>query len=298
MNDKVEKTAEEVKAETKAAEIKGERDRVRMTTPAKTEEKKEEVEAKTEETEETEEVETVVTENKEEIETIEKTEEELEAAKVEAKTAAEKARIQKRIDKEVAKRKVLEDEIADLKKQVAAKKAEEGEVLTKEDVEKEADKRAAQKFAQKEFDDACIRLTKAAEKLDKDFVKKINDIAKEVAPIPGHMIGILDDLDNGGQVLQHFTKDDETLEEYERIITLSPAKAAVELTKLSVKLGKPEPKKISKVPDPPTPINGNSRIPTEVVLTDKDTKDMKTFVQKRNAMIKKRNEERMAGMRR
>ena len=54
----------------------------------------------------------IVAEAKEEkIEASEKTEEELEAEKLEAKTAAEKLAF-KRIDKEVAKRKVLEDEVA------------------------------------------------------------------------------------------------------------------------------------------------------------------------------------------
>src|ERR1700722_7041254 len=209
-------------------------------------EKKEEkeVETKTEENKEVieETKQETLQENKEEIKESEKTEEQLETEKSEAKTVAEKARIQRKIDKEVAKRKTLEEENAALKKQLAeANEGKEGK-YDEAEVEKRAETKAQQKQAEREFVDASNRLANAAEKLDKDFIKKIKQVAEDVAPIPGHMIGILDDLDDGAKVLAHLADD---VDEYERIIYLNPTKAAVELAKLEKKLEKkPEVKKL------------------------------------------------------
>jgi len=235
-------------------------------------------------------------ETKTEIEKIEKTEEELETEKQEAKTTAEKARIQRKIDKEVAKRKTLEEELAEIKRQLAAAKEGKEGKFDEDEVDKRANAKAEQKVAEREFLNASNRLADAAEKLDKDFIKKIKVIAEETAPIPGHMIGILDDLDNGGAVLVSLADD---VDEYERIITLSPAKAAVKLTKLSVKLeAKPAPKSVSKVPKPIEPIGGKtSGTNNDMVITDKDTQNMNEFIRKRNIQIAERAKLKAAGYR-
>jgi hypothetical protein len=254
------------------------------------EETKEEivVETKTEETK--------TEETKEEITASEKTEEELETEKQEAKTQAEKSRIQRKIDKEVAKRKTLEEELAETKRQLAAAKEGKEGKFDEDEVDKRANAKAEQKVAEREFLNASNRLADAAEKLDKDFIKKIKVIAEETAPIPGHMIGILDDLDNGGAVLVSLADD---VDEYERIITLSPAKAAVELTKLSVKLAaKPAHKAVSKVPKPIEPIGGKtSGTNNDMVITDKDTQNMNEFIRKRNIQIAERQKMKAAGYR-
>ena len=246
------------------------------------------VETKTEETK--------TEETKEEITASEKTEEELETEKQEAKTTAEKSRIQRKIDKEVAKRKTLEEELAETKRQLAAAKEGKEGKFDEDEVDKRANAKAEQKVAEREFLNASNRLADAAEKLDKDFIKKIKVIAEETAPIPGHMIGILDDLDNGGAVLVSLADD---VDEYERIITLSPAKAAVELTKLSVKLAaKPAPKAVSKVPKPIEPIGGKtSGTNNDMVITDKDTQNMNEFIRKRNIQIAERQKMKAAGYR-
>ena len=226
-----------------------------------------------------------VEENEETIEVSEKTQEQLEAEKIEAKTAAEKARIQKRIDKEVAKRKTLETENANLKAQLAAKESGEGK-FTEEDVKKQAKVLADKEIADRDFANACSRLQKAATKLDKDFPDKIQELGTEVGPIPGAMIGILDDLDNGGQVLQHFTTDPD---EYERIIALPSTKMAVELTRLATKLAKPPVKVLSKVPAPNEPLGGNARVDTP--LNDKDPMDV--WIKKRNKQVEERRKARL-----
>jgi hypothetical protein len=76
------------------------------------------------------------------------------------------------------------------------KKAEGEETLTEADVETRAEAKAAQKVADAEFTRACNRLADAAEKIDKDFSKKVEELAKEVAPIPSAMVATLDDIDN------------------------------------------------------------------------------------------------------
>jgi hypothetical protein len=242
-----------------------------------------------------------IKENKEEIEAVTKTEEELETEKAAAKTVTEKARIQRKIDKEVAKRKTLEEENAELKRKLAeATEGKEGK-YDEDEVEKRAETKAQQKQAEREFVTASNRLADAAEKIDKDFLKKIKTIAEDVAPIPGHMIGILDDLDNGAAILANLADD---VDEYERIITLNPTKAAVELAKIGNKLlAKPEPKKLSKLPEPINPIGGKtSSTNNELVITDKEIKDSggtitQDFIRKRNAQIAERQKMKAAGYR-
>jgi hypothetical protein len=230
------------------------------------------------------------------IEKPEKTEEELETEKVEAKTVVEKARIQRKIDKEIAKRKTLEEQLLEANRKLAEATAGKEGKYDEDEVEKRAEAKATQKAAEREFLNASNRLAEAAEKIDKDFIKKIKTVAEDTAPIPGHMIGILDDLDNGGAVLVSLADD---VDEYERIIGLSPAKAAVELTKLSVKIStKPAPKPVSKVPKPIEPIGGsNSSTNNDMTITDKDTKNMNDFIRKRNIQIAERAKLKAAGYR-
>lgn len=240
----------------------------------------------------------VVAEAKEEkIEASEKTEEDLEAEKLEAKTAAEKARIQKRIDKEVAKRKVLEDEVTELKKLLAAKEGD-GEKLTKEDVEKEAKRIAIELNNERQFTADCNRLADAAKKLDKEFDSKMKSLAEDVAPIPGYMIGALADLKNnaGGAVLKYFTDNPDI---YEDVIALPPMKMVGEIKDISFKLEaetKPKPKAVSKVPAPNEPVGGKGGS-NSMVITEADTKDMQTFVKKRQMQLEERNRLRRARMR-
>lgn len=277
------KSPEEIKAEKQAA-AQAERDAIKVNTPKEEAEVKEEPEVKEPIEETKEEIKT----KEEEIEAAEKTAEELEAEKLASKSTAEKARIQKRIDKEVAKRKTLETENAELKAQLAAKETGEGK-FTEEDVEKQAEALANQTMADRDFANACSRLEKAASKLDKNFTVNIKQLGEEVGPIPGAMIGVLDDLDNGGQVLQHFTTDPD---EYERLIGLTPLKMASEVTKLAEKLAKPKAKEVSRVPPPNEPLGGNAR--NDTPLSDKDPMDV--WIKKRTKQVAERAAAKRAGM--
>jgi hypothetical protein len=273
-----------VKKEEDVKEVEKEQEKA---IEAKEAESKEEVKEEKETKEE-------IEENKEEIKESEKTKEELEADKEAAKTVAEKARIQRRIDKEVAKTKELARENAALKKQLEAK-VEEGEVvLTEEEVERRSEIKAAEKQAQREFTTACNRLADEGNKIDKEFDDKIKSMADDIGLIPSQMIGILDDLEDdkgirmGGKVLAYLANN---VDDAERIYSLSPAKMAIELAKLSNKLvEKPKPKPISKVPEPNEGVGGNARIPT-MTLTGKES--MEDFVRIRAQQAEARRKQKM-----
>ncbi len=216
-------------------------------------------------------IEEVEEQQEEVVEEIQATEEEiedLETEKEEAKTEKDKARIQKRIDKLTAKNKTLADENASLRAQLAAKPDDE-KVLTQADI----DAAKQQAKIEAEFESAVNRIADSAKKIDKEFKIKINALAEEMgSPIPGQMIGILDDLpNNGADVLLYLAKD-ENSDEAEEIWSLSPAKMALKLSKISDKL-KPKPKPISKVPAPNEALKGRGTTPDVL-----NPKNMEEFV--------------------
>jgi hypothetical protein len=213
-----------------------------------------------------------------------------EADKLAAKAKRKEDRVQKRFNELTAAKATAEAEVARLKAQL---EADPEKKLTEEEIESRAEAKAAQKQAAKDlaemqtkFEAACDKLQAEARKVDKDFDDKINDIATDVGPIPSFMIGILEDLDNGGEVLAFIANDDELAERIYGLKT-KPAKMTKELVEISNKLEaeKKKPKKqISKVPDPVKPVNG-SRANNSVTLTEADTKDMDTYVRKRQAQM-------------
>lgn len=189
-------------------------------------------------------------------------------------------RLKKRIGKKTGSEKELKRELDTLKEKLKALEEEGKPTLTEEDVETRAEKIAAQKQAQKEFDAACNRLADEATKIDKTFTDKVKDLAEEVAPIPGHMIAMLDDTERGGAILNYLCDNPE---EYEELLGMSMAKQANRLNKLSEKLKPVKPRKeISKVPEVKEPVkpSNNSDV---VILSDKD--DMATWIEKRNKQL-------------
>lgn len=225
-------------------------------------------------------------EQKTEREAKEKEKQEKETAKLQRK----QDRMQRRIDKAVADKKTAEAEIARLKAQLEANPDQK---LTAEEIEAKAqalaDKKSAEKEArdlEKQFDAACDKLAKAANKADKDFDSKIQELAEDIGPIPSFMIGILEDLDNGGEVLAHIANDDELAED---IWKMRPTKMTKKLVEIAAQLDnakKPPKKQISKVPDPITPVRTNQRISN--TITEADVKDMDRFVAKRRAQMAER----------
>lgn len=204
--------------------------------------------------------------------------------KLEAKATRKQDRMQRRIDKAVAEKRIAEEALA------AFKNANPDSKLTEAEIEEKAEAKAAKKLADKEladitarFEADCSKLQKEALKADKDFSDKIEDIADDIGPIPSFMIGVLSDLDNGGEVLAHIANDDELAEE---IWGLKPAKMTRKIVELSNKLAdakKPLKKQISKVPDPGTPVKANRVVSN--TITEADAKNMDTYVAKRQRQM-------------
>lgn len=176
-------------------------------------------------------------------------------------------RLQKRVGRTTGERDTIKKDLNDAKAALEEAKVEGKQPLTEEEVERRAEAKATEKQNQKEFDNAQAKLIKEATAIDKTFMVKVQEMAKDVAPIPAFMIGALEDLDNGGAVLNYLT---DNVEDYEEIFQLTPAKMVMRLTKISDKLieeAKPKKKVISKVPPPNDPISGGTRSPQ--VLSDK-----------------------------
>lgn len=206
-------------------------------------------------------------EGKEQEETEENKEQEEVEAKEEdpAKLKRTIERLQKRIDKGTGKSKELQARLE------AAEEKLKGvdNPLTEKDVELRAKQIADETVTQLEFNRACERLNKSALKIDKKFNDKVDAMAEDIGPIQGRMIGMLDELDNGGAVLNYLA---DNVDETEEIYTLTNAKMAVRLTKIANELtekdkkGSAKPaKEISKVPDPNKPIN-NSKPPNSATI--------------------------------
>ena len=255
-----------------------------------------------EEVEEEESEEEIESEEESEEEKVEETAEE-KAAREASETQAAKdkrkeERIQKRIDKAVAAQRTAEAEVA--KWRALAEAKPDDEKLTKEQVEARAEAIAAEKVAAKEmeraqadFNKACDKLQDAANKIDKEFTPKVVAMADELGPIPSRVIGILDDLENGAEVLKFMVDD---IDEAEKIYDLKdkPERLAIALVRISDKLAlakKPPPKQISKVPDPMKPVNGNRVQSTQITQKDTTPEGMENYVRKRQLQIEQRRKQ-------
>lgn len=211
------------------------------------------------------------------------------------------ARMQKRIDKLTASNVNAANEIAALKKQIAEKPVEG---LTEEEVNRRAAVKAEELSAAKEadrlqkaFEKSADILIKSANKVDKDFEKKINDVAKETDILmPKYMVEILSDLDNenGHEILAQLANDEDL---YEEICVLSERKMTQRLIRMSDKLkeekkgkGKTQERE-ARLPNPIEPINdginnrGNS-------LPAKPTENMEEFARIRAMQTEQRRKAR------
>lgn len=211
--------------------------------------------------------------------------------KIEAKAKRKYDRMQARIDEAVAERGKAQTEIARLKAQL---EADPEKKLTPEEIESRADAIVAKKLADKDlldlqtkFDAACNKLQKDARKVEgnngKNFDTNVEDMAEQFGPIPSFMIGVLEDFDNGAEVLAHIAADEEIAENIYNLKN-RPAKMTKELVLISNKLieaKKPARRQISKVPDPVDPVSANRVVST--TITEADTKDMNSYVAKRRA---------------
>lgn len=200
-------------------------------------------------------------------------------------------RLQKRVGKTAGERDAIKKEKAELQAALAAKIEEGQQPLTEEEVNRRARELANQELSAIEFKNAEKKLITEATKVDKNFMSKINDLAEEVAPLPAFFVGALDDLDNGGEVLNYLTDNHD---EYEDLLgRTTPTKVIKGLVEISNKLleaKKPKPKKISNAPEPPKAPGGNRKSPD--TLPHDPTKNMEEFIRVRELQEKARRERR------
>ncbi len=202
-------------------------------------------------------------------------------------------RAQRRAGKTAAERDENKKLVKELKAALDAKLEEGTQPLTAEEVKRQARELADQDLTAREYNKAQEKLIDSAVKIDKTFMSKINDLAAEVAPLPGFFIGALDKLDhdNGGAVLNYLTDNPD---EYEEILKKNdPVQTMTKLIRISDKLheaSKPKHKKVSNAPEPAKPLKGNNRNPD--TLPPNPTKDMETFIRVRQQQEKARREAR------
>lgn len=199
------------------------------------------------------------------------------------------ARLQKRVGKTTGEKNQIAQQLADATAALNSK-VEEGKGLSEEEVERRANEKAEAKAMEREFVKSVNTLSRNATKVDPQFPTNIKELTEDVAPVPSAMIGVLEDLDNGGAVLAHLAANPDT---YEEIYDLSLPKMASRLSKLSDKLleeAKPKKKAISKVPAPLNTIKGSEKSPS--ILPANPTKNMDEYVRMRNQQTAQRRKER------
>ena len=289
--------AAEAAAVARRADVQKQRDGIKVETSSKTEEPAaEETETETEGEEE------VVAEEKVEEEPAkELTAEELKAKVAEDAKEVEKLqrtidRLKKRVDKTTAERGETAKKLAAAEAALAAKPDAE-KVLTEEEVERRSEAKATQKDLERKFTNDCNRLYEQATKIDKEFKAKVDAMAEDVGLIPGSLIGVLAELDNGGEVLSYLTNNIDVAEEM-YALSNRPATLGIKLGKLADKLAeasKKPVKAVSKVPNPLTPPGSNRAPSSTAVITGKESMD--EFVRKRNAQEAQKQEDRRRGLR-
>ncbi len=206
------------------------------------------------------------------------------------------ARLERRTGKTAGERDQLKKDLKEAKAALDAKVKDGEQPLTEEEVNRRAKDIAEQTVTQNEFNRMQEDLISDAKKIDKNFMTKINNLAEEVAPLPGLMIPALNELDNenGGAVLNYLT---ENPDEYEEILTLkSPTKIINKLIKISDKLAdekKPKPKKISQAPDPAKKDIGGNASKNNDTLPAKPTENMKDYVRIRAKQVEQRRREKL-----
>jgi hypothetical protein len=211
--------------------------------------------------------------------------------------AAEKAekeqrkaeRQQRKWDKLAAEKTAAEKRVLELEAQLK-EKPKEG--LTEEEINRRAEELAAEKLKSKSAEDATTQfqrtadtLIKDAKKIDKDFEKKINEVAEDTGvKMPAYMVDILADLDNknGHEILAQMAADPDL---YEELCGLNERRMIRRLDKMSDEIKtKTKKEKPSNLPDPIEPINDGSNNRGNTIPKD-PTKNMDEYVRIRALQV-------------
>lgn len=215
------------------------------------------------------------------------TEEQKTARITQEKEDKKQARHQRKWDKLAGEKIVAENEVKRLKAQLE-EKPKEG--LTEEEIDRRAQVIADIKLKEKEAKEAEANLKKAVDKLvddankvDKEFQKKINAVSEETgAKMPTYMVDILTELDNenGHEILNQLANDADLFEE---VCALPERKMTQRLIRMSDKIkeakDKEKNRKAPRLPDPIETVDGNNNRGNS--LPAKPTQNMDEFVRVR-----------------
>lgn len=223
---------------------------------------------------------------------------EVEEEKPEEKKVKGKPWFQSRIDELTASNYTTKDELAKQKKinesllEKLADRKEDGEEnpktptgLTQKQLEEKIREQAENLRAAEKFNEACEKVYTKGEAEYEDFASAVDNLKAAGAlnaENPAFITTVIE-LDDSHKVLHHLGSNPE---EAQRIAKLSPAKMAIELTRLEASLNKKEAKSVSKVASPLTPVRGTAR--KEFDLADPDT-DLREWMKKREKQLAERN---------
>ena len=244
------------------SEVEKQRESIKVTSSndkKEVDEKKDDEEVKDEEVKDDEETDDEVKEDDEEKEE----QKELTPEQKEIQALTKKLeRAQRRAGKTASERDENRTKVKELQAALDAKVKEGEQPLTEEEVNRRARELANQDLTQREFDAAQEKLIEAAMGIDKTFMSKVREMAGEVAPLPEFFIGALNDLDNGGAVLNYLTDNHD---DYEDLLAkknpMKVMKGLIEISNKLIEAAKPKPKKISQAPEPAKAPKGNSKNP-------------------------------------
>jgi len=200
-------------------------------------------------------------------------------------------RAQRRAGKTASERDENRKKVKELEAALAAKLEEGTQPLTEEEVNRRARELANQDLTVREFNAAQDKLIADATAIDKNFMSKINELAQDVAPLPEFFIGALNDLDNGGEVLNFLTDNPD---DYENLLKkpnpMRIMKGLVDISNKLLEAKKPKPKKVSNAPEPAGKLKGSTKSPDQMPIDP--TKDMEGYIRVRAAQDKARREAR------
>lgn len=206
----------------------------------------------------------------------------------------EKPWFQKRFDKLTSERAAATARADQLAAQNAEllEKLSKGETLSgkeQKDFDAQVEQRAAQRVQQEKFNEACNGIFDKGVEEFGDFKEALNNLSlvgatgKDANPA---FLAAITELDGAHKVLHHLGKNPELAE---KIISMSPAKMAIELSRVEAGLSKPKEKAVSKAPEPIKPLGGTAK--NTVSLSD-DKVDMDRWLEERNKQLEARKNRR------
>lgn len=176
----------------------------------------------------------------------------------------------KRIDDLTREKNEAKRRADELEQQLRSAKGAKGDEAPEIDLEKEIDRRAAEKAAVQRFNDRCNDVFQTGKKEFPDFELTVERINRDLGTLPLDTLAALLEVDAPHKVLHHLGSD---LNEAARVLSLPPLKQAMELARISANLIAVPTKAGTKAPPPITPRVGGSARGEPDLYSEKMTTD-------------------------